>query len=75
MCLILSRRKDLRTENFIEDVFVVVMIVMAIEVTVFVVVVVVGGEIIVVKVVDEGYLMYNLVRFATYHRLDLDFRS
>ena len=40
-----------------------------------VVVVVVGGEIVIVKVVDEDYLMNNFVRFSTYHRIDFDHQS
>ena len=53
------------------------MVVMAvIEVAMIVVVLaVVGGEIVVVKVADEDYLMNVLVRFGTHHRLDLNHRS
>ena len=88
-CSILPPRKDLRIENFIEDVLVVMMVIMVYMVEVDMVKVdlavvsvvevdIVGFDVVVidvVKVVDEDYLMNDPFYFGTYHRLDLDRRS
>ena len=60
---------DMVVVDVVEDVIV--------EVDVVVVVVVEDDVVNVDKgvVVDEDYMMNNLVRFGTYHRLDLDRRS
>ena len=39
------------------------------------VVVVIGGDFVVVEVVDEGYLMNDLTCSGTHHRLGLDHRT
>ena len=83
-CSILPPRKDLRIENSIEDVLVVMMVIMVYMVEVdmvkvdLAVVSVVEVDIVgfdVVKVVDEDYLMNDPFCFGMYHRLDLDRRS
>ena len=64
-------------ENFVEDALVVEMVGMDVGegLTVVIVMVVIGGDFIVIEVVDEDYLMNNLALFGAYHRLGLDHQS
>ena len=89
VCSILSHRKDLHIENFVENILVVVDVVVVdiveidvveidfVEVDVVMVSLVeVGGvQEDAIEEVDEDYLMNDIVCFGTYHQLDLDCRS